>query len=201
MDMITEFDKNILKKWALNYFPQKQRENSYMSVEDIWYMWENDTADIDNARFTNGVSRGVFIFDDSDYVVKFSLTEDYTSFISEQELYKEAKMCGVEKFFAPITYLCTIGGFKFYTQKKVKSGTRMDTDGESLSEASISLLNGCNDTSFCQNDLFDDFYENYEEEELYKLIDFINDYDINDIHYKNVGFLNNLPVIIDYAGY
>ena len=201
MDMITEFDKNILKKWALNYFPQKQRENSYMSVEDIWYMWENDTADIENARFTNGVSRGVFIFDDSDYVVKFSLTEDYTSFISEQELYIEAKMCGVEKFFAPITYLCTIGGFKFYIQKKVKSGTRMDTDGESLSEASISLLNCCNDTSFCQNDLFDDFYENYEEEELYKLIDFINDYDINDIYYKNVGFLNNLPVIIDYAGY
>ena len=49
--------------------------------------------------------------------------------------------------------------------------------------------------------LTDDFYENYEEEELYKLINFINDYDINDIHYRNVGFLNNLPVIIDYAGY
>ena len=73
MDMITEFDKNILKKWALNYFPQQQRENSYMSVEDIWYMWENDTADIENARFTNGVSRGVFIFDDSDYVVSSAL--------------------------------------------------------------------------------------------------------------------------------
>ena len=201
MDMITEFDKSILEKWALNYFPQQQRENSYMSVEDIWYMWENDTADIENARFTNGVSRGVFIFDDSDYVVKFSLTEDYTSFISEQELYNEAKICGVEKFFAPITYLCTIGGFEFYIQKKVKRGTRMDTDGENLSEASISLLNCCNDTSFCQNDLFDDFYENYEEEEVYKLIKFINDYDVNDIHYKNVGFLNNLPVIIDYAGY
>ena len=201
MDMITEFDKNILKKWALNYFPQQQRENSYMSVEDIWYMWENDAADIDNVRFTNGVSRGVFIFDDSDYVVKFSLTEDYTSFINEQELYLEAKMYGVEKFFAPITYLCTIGGFEFYAQKKVKSGTRMDTDGENLSEASISLLNGCNDTSFCQNDLFDDFYDCYEEKELCKLIDFINDYNINDIHYKNVGFLNNLPIIIDYAGY
>ena len=201
MDMITEFDKSILEKWALNYFPQQQRENSYMSVEDIWYMWENDTADIENARFTNGVSRGVFIFDDSDYVVKFSLTEEYDSFINEQELYIEAEMYGVEKFFAPITYLCTIGGFRFYIQKKVKSGTRMDTDGENLSEASISLLNCCNDTSFCQNDLFDDFYENYEEEELYKLINFINDYDINDIHYKNVGFLNNLPVIIDYAGY
>lgn len=201
MDMITEFDKNILKKWALNYFPQKQRENDYMSVEDIWYMWENDAADIENARFTNGVSRGVFIFDDSDYVVKFSLTEEYDSFINEQELYIEAEKYGVEKFFAPITYLCTIGEFRFYIQKKVKSGTRMDTDGENLSEASISLLNGCNDTSFCQNDLFDDFYENYEEEELYKLIDFINDYDINDIHYRNVGFLNNLPVIIDYAGY
>ena len=139
MDMITEFDKNILKKWAINYFPQKQRENSYMSVEDIWYMWENDTADIDNARFTNGVSRGVFIFDDSDYVVKFSLTEDYTSFISEQELYKEAKMCGIEKFFVLFTYLCTIGGLKFYIQKKVKSGICMDTDGESLLEDFISL--------------------------------------------------------------
>ena len=41
----------------------------------------------------------------------------------------------------------------------------------------------------------------YGENEIEKLLKFINDEKINDLHSGNLGYLNDRPVIVDYAGY
>ena len=42
----------------------------------------------------------------------------------------------------------------------------------------------------------------YGKEKVDKFVDFINEFDVNDLHSANVGFRNNGdPVLIDYSGW
>ena len=45
------------------------------------------------------------------------------------------------------------------------------------------------------------FAETYGYEEFLRLNDFLEWYDINDLHSGNIGYINGKLVFIDYAGY
>lgn len=114
----------------------------------------------------------------------------------------------VDRFFAEVHYLktCVIGNIAldFYVQEKARSFELYGSSGEwndkTLDLASDHISNAYNlyDVSV---DWVADFIAYYDEADFHILDDFLCNYDINDIHDGNIGYVGERPVIFDYSGY
>lgn len=169
----------------------------------------------------SGASRGVLIFrpvgniDEYStnvqrlfsYVVKFDLSDEkYTE--KEVKYYEDAVDEGLEDYFAEIHKGGNFDGVDYYVMEQVKCDEdrsssemylayceKMDMDSED--EESVDEY--CDQSS---EEILYTFIENvYGEKVADRINDFCIDHDINDIHNGNIGYLNDKPIIIDYAGY
>lgn len=165
--------------------------------------------------FRHGCFRVVIIDEDSDYVLKFSFSrsshcyenDTYDDCQTEEETYQIAINNGVENDFAEVI---SIGSFEhkftktpiLFLAKKMKVDTcnpNFDYDFEKF----------CNTNGFNTEDILDivsysfacafSSYYRDDPDSFIRLVNFIRDFDITDLHTKNIGFVEDKPYIIDYG--
>lgn len=158
-----------------------------------------------------GLSKGVIIFDDLDWVVKFPLgvssyightVIDYCA--KEYDVYIKALEIGLESLFAPMYFLECYFGVDAYAMEKVEVDPERINSEHLDSWASISTATeGRHRLNFFEEHTMAITLFDYHDESLIdKFIDFCNNEGVGDLHDGNMGYNkdNNL-VLIDYSGY
>ena len=188
---------------------------SNFAEEHDWtaFVYDEKTREIEGLKCNEGASRAVLIFDDFDYVIKIDFSdmadEKYDFCDNEVYNYISAVSYNVSQYFAETWYGGRFEGVPFYLMEKAainEDEINDDIDSGSLANKSI-LSDESLEKSFPYMDcntkstITDLFINYYDEEEIHELLDFCYSYAINDIHNENVGYIDNKPVIIDYAGY
>lgn len=126
-------------------------------------------------------------------------TEDRWNYCElECRLYQAAIEQDVARYFAEEYYLGKIKNHPVYYQKRVTFSQKEYSKERtrSTSERCRELEVPCFDAEWIT-----DFFDAYGEEEFIRLSNFLSDYGIYDLHSGNLGYLNGLPIILDYASY
>jgi hypothetical protein len=118
--------------------------------------------------------------------------------------YKQAVAENLGKYFAEEGFLGVIDNRPVYWQAHCLPFNEIDMDynseeyiqkkavaDEFFNETSIYIGNNC---------WMADFIRAYGKNELIRLNSFIQEYHISDIRNSNIGYLNDMPVLIDYSG-
>jgi hypothetical protein len=181
--------------------------------------FENFDAFMDNLNFfeedgiaaDRGLSKGVIIFDDLDWVVKFPLgvpsfsghtVIDYCA--KEYDVYIKALEVGLESLFAPMYFLERYFGVDVYAMEKVEVDPERINSEHFDSWASISTateeqrrLN-----FFEKHAMAITLFDYHDESLIDAFIDFCNNEGVGDLHDGNMGYNkdDNL-VLIDYSGF
>lgn len=139
----------------------------------------------------------LYSFDDF-YAAPGTDSSDYCN--AEAEIYAEAAVRELDNFFCSTEFICELYGIKFYASTKAVSyyeGPRLDISDNSRKKAQ--------DTDSRELHLTDEFlsilYEQNEEEDVKRLIDFLCDMDANDFHFGNVGYVDGHFKFLDYSGF
>lgn len=154
--------------------------------------------------YASGATKAVFIFEDCDWVIKFTLpnsTNDYCT--REYNNYVLAEAAGLSYYFAETVYLGTFDGIAFYAQEQV------DCD-ESVDSTIVSNLQARYEENDEQYDVDSLWYEAEDMHPVERvsllygndtLCDFIAERHINDLHCGNFGIKGDHYVMIDFSGF
>ena len=158
-----------------------------------------------------GVSKGVIIFDDLDWVVKFPLgvpsysghaVIDYCA--KEYDVYTKALENGLESLFAPMYFLERYFGVDAYVMEKVKVDLERISSEYFDSWASISTATeGRHRLNFFEKHTMAITLFDYHDKSLIDaFIDFCNNEGVGDLHGGNMGYNEDDDlVLIDYSGF
>lgn len=165
--------------------------------------------------YSEGATKGCFIF--KNFVLKFNLADGNSRRIDdcvgrELEIYNKAKEKGLEKILVPTyPFYTNCYGITFIKQQKISCSIDSQS-GKKRKEN----LNKCKNVSnkaiykvrrgfykrTCSNSQWlaraiqiygKNFMKDFEQ--------FTHEYQINDLHYGNIGYIGKLPVILDFSGY
>ena len=187
---------------------------------DLWDIFEDAVTNCyNNFYLSHGVNKGVIIFDDLNYVVKipfeYDRVDDFCS--REVEIYNNALMIekhnwkyrkGISHYFAPCEELTLINGIPIYIMEKAEVNScecseRVNSFWDSEKSNKYNKYNSYYFDGFNEDDyrtIVGIFQPYCSDEELNRIVTFCQDYGIFDIHSGNIGFINGMPVIIDYSG-
>lgn len=150
----------------------------------------------------SGATRCAIIDDDCDWIVKFDLEGNRENYCErEARIYRDAKYYGVQDILVPCVDLgFWRGRWHLYAYKKVEDsfcgfGSFSDEESEIANKYSSSPLGA---KSKC---VTVGLLRDWGKEKMERLNELCIDWDINDLHGGNVGYLGGKLVIIDYAGY
>lgn len=118
----------------------------------------------------------------------------------EADLYKEACKRDLGRFFFSTEELCTIGDTQFYVSDRANTEFEygiVTPSGDSWNKAKWAYK-----TSPINEDCLAVLYEQNPTDEVDELIDFLNEYYLNDFHWGNLGYNDdNYLCLLDYSGY
>ena len=172
----------------------------YFSVEN-WFHEHRDELNL-NCSVCSGASKGVLIFSDTDWVIKFDYYSDSVSYCElEVKHYELAKQAGLEYYFAETRMVRRVGETVFTIQEKCEcnEGEVYDSLHKYVEETD------CRDLS--DDDVWSEVYDLCEYGRVHYIFDdealnsFISRNYINDLHQGNFGFVNGRLVMIDYSGF
>lgn len=188
-----------------SHFLKFLRENTLFNFLDFKDL-EAEELEKKGIYCTNGLTKGVLVFDELDWVVKIPLRVGFsrpdTNYCErEQFVYEQAKKRGIAEIFAESYFLMDFCGRPIYIMKKVEANEeKVSTDlyNKAISE-------GYEEEDFQSMDSEEQveklFYYYYDEDFLQEYFAFCDEYEINDVHTSNIGYdENDKPVIIDYSG-
>lgn len=176
-------------------------EYRYDNVEPLFHMHGL-------AIFCYGATKGAFIpHDDCNFVFKFDfagLDEEYCH--READIYQSAEIEGLDRYFAKTQFYDVVGHAPIFMQEYVGEscwdvGTALIKD-EDIKKAKTAISK----TSYDAVDELPyhwilNFIKLYGEKEFLRLCLFLEEEGINDLHEKNVGYIDGRPVLFDYSGY
>lgn len=128
----------------------------------------------------------------------------------EEILFKRSCCAGVNDYFAQTICIGEINDYPIYIQEKATILSDSDIDFKYpykvVKETKEQIKNIINEDI---KDTIDrlpmewiyDFYTKYGKELLIKLMSFIAEEEISDLHCDNVGFINDRPVLTDYSSF
>lgn len=158
-----------------------------------------------------GVSKGVIIFDDLEWVVKFPLRVssygrrpviDYCA--KEYDVYTKALEIGLESLFAPIYFLECYFGVDAYAMEKVEvdpGRTSSERFGSLVSISTVAKERRRLDF-FVKHDMAITLFNYHDDSLIDKFIDFCNNEGVGDLHGGNMGYNEDDDlVLIDYSGF
>ena len=170
-----------------------------------------------NLGFGSGCTRFGFIFKEEGVCVKVPRYREEDENYCEIEIknYNSAKTYGIEQVLLAIEKITiTKNGVEMYQQPKYDFTTgelawdnandKMYSELQNLYEQKKSVINYVWERYFNieMNKIWlTAVYKVYGKKFLLNLGRWVCANDINDLHNGNTGFLNNLPIILDYAGY
>lgn len=207
-----EIAKKIVKILIKNSFSQA------LIDEDTWEDWCNNNSDVLEENHLEGfcgVSKACIFSDElPNWVIKTGFTweednDDFDYCTIEAHNYQDAIIEGVAEFFAASYELCTVTPLEckglckniyFYIQEKA------EPDEEKTSSTCERYINGdCQDSepwyyNYTDTDRLESLFG--EEKNFDKLLKFIKEWQINDLHSGNFGYTKDgIAKIIDYSGY
>lgn len=178
--------------------------NDPESCFDVWD-WFHDRPELnDGYEVCSGACKGVLVFEDADYVIKFDYygSESYCKL--EANNYADAVEAGLARYFAETRFVCEIDGITFTVQEKCDCDegavynslgryvrSTYEDEGSEYDEHDIWSEVDC---------LFDEgrAYEMFEDAAL---AHFICSHYINDLHQGNFGFVGKRLVMTDFSGF
>jgi hypothetical protein len=164
-----------------------------------------------------GATKGVLIFKNLGIVIKIPFIGndndeefygadgengwDYCN--AEMLKYQYAKNERVSEFFAETELLTEIKDYPIYIQPIVEVLSEDGSSYNAKTNNSDKIQELCEDEGYdCFNlEWLNQAFDYYGENKFYKLMIFLNDYAISDLHNANIGYLNGRPVIFDYSSY
>lgn len=175
-----------------------------------WYDWAEDDYDEPEFYVKFGESKGVvFLKESTDWVVKAPIPGLQDHCRMEAENWIRAKREGVAYAFAPCFYYGRFHGTPIYIQRSIQ------TDGDETSHRLYLRVSAEKPIGEEEDDddyitrIFKEIDGNLQDSdrlsvligEDQRLFDFVNKYQINDLHEGNFGFLNGKIVVFDYSGF
>lgn len=166
-----------------------------------------------------GASKVCLDFTRENFVIKWTgeIRGDYDEAMEEVEIYNKAVMAGLAVFFPATELFTTINGVHFVKQEKVdfcvedtpchkekKYAYQARTASDRIVQKMQTSINkACNhrfsrslDITWAKLALVV-----FGKKLVKSLCKFIIENGINDLHEGNIGYKNNLPVILDFSGY
>lgn len=140
--------------------------------------------------------------DEKDYYLEPFSIDDYCEL--ELEVYKDAVKRGIDVFFAKIERVgfSKIGHRPIYIAERVIPRTYDHDTDVHPSKDSIERAKKAVDDCYLPENWLAEAYEYYGAELTDKLIDFLKEKDIRDLHNDNIGYRkDNSPVILDYSDF
>lgn len=162
-----------------------------------------------------GASRVAFWYKDWDFVIKIPRDDEEKDYCEiEVKHYESAKRYGVERICLPIELMRTFdNGIKFYKQTRYTCDTATAIYKKGYSK----YLNNRSCTG--NHKIVDKVYHDciwinradrywverviqlYGKKFTHSMEAWLTENKINDLHDRNTGWLNNRPILLDYAGY
>lgn len=177
----------------------------------------------------SGASKGVLFFKGLDVVIKipfngseeeyydedrdeycfreFSATDDYCA--EEAVIYQKAKENGIEMLFAETKKVGTVQDYDIYTQPIVKifydstEHTHFNSNDKKYLKVKDSLekITSKYELYSLPEEWLFNVLKKYGFYMFKKFLNFIKENNVNDLHSGNIGYKNNLPILLDYSGY
>ena len=117
--------------------------------------------------------------------------------------YEKAIEEGVSDFFAEEELLGYIGNTPVYIQQRVTPFFEYYEEKDPDVTRSATTRKRCQELNcycFC-DEWITDFFDCYGEAAFVRLSAFLEKYDIGDLRTPNIGYVDNKPILFDYAGY
>lgn len=191
---------------ALNACPQKKEER---------YDWAMKFAEEWGIEINSGLTRVAFLFDE--FVLKLDINSTTNGCEEEYERFQVARAYGVERILLTIEkWYTSPRGVVFYIQPKCNDLVWND-DTEEYTDTYDMVAMALEQQGYCKRKIrryISEMPYEVDEEQwigrcvqyygwkfMHRLMDWMQDYDITDLHGGNIGFVaHNRPVILDYAG-
>lgn len=171
----------------------------------------------------NGISKGVLIFPNFNFVIKipflgeweydgFEEEEQFFQFYGAEENwdyckleevnYNMAEIEGVAECLAQTKRVAFVNDYPIYMQEYV----HLYDYGESSchkKEDEDTVVNICSSKNYScfHREWLADVFCYYGEKIFYRLLNWLDSYCINDLHEGNIGYIKGRPVLIDYSGW
>lgn len=195
----------LITDYNFTYFLNRRTVSAYFD-------WKKYTRKLKKPSIKSACGATKLVLYFNDIVLKIPLTGEGLRRINycDQEAfnYKQAEREKIDDFFCP----CEFIGRYYYKKGRsfpVYAMERVDVDvsrteaiiDNSYSEGILTTSSG-SDISEDEASVFAVFSQWYSKDKVAYLIDFLREYEINDVHDANIGYTNEgVPVIIDYSGY
>ena len=170
-------------------------------------------------RIQEGATKLCIVPKNADFVIKWSITyydnsDDWDEALEEVSIYNKAVEAGLEMFFPKTEVFCVVNGITFVIQEKVdfsvlhtpnSKADRYAYQTRTISPAIVEKMSDCFFRLHRGRSL--DFtwasmaIVLYGKRKCKALCKFIAQYEINDLHASNIGYLKDKPIILDFSGY
>lgn len=171
-------------------------------------------AEINGWQYYSGACKECFLISGFPYAIKFVFPceDEWDEAAQEAMIYEAAKKQGLERIllFTTLFYV-NQAGIKFYIQEKIdKSSCELDRDAMKRLKEKANKKNNKSKVREISHKMKspprDDLwtaraYQIYGKKFMKKFAELTRTYGINDLHRGNTGYLNNRPVLLDFAGY
>ena len=168
---------------------------------DVWE-WFDDRSELnDGYEVCNGACKGVLVFHDADYVIKFDYYGSKSYCKMEAENYADAVEAGLGIYFAETRVITEVDGIVFTIQEQC-----VCDEGE-VYDSAHRYVKETNGEDLSEDDIWDEVDYLCEHGLLYRIFDdealrsFICCHHINDLHQGNFGFIGERLVMTDYSGF
>lgn len=168
--------------------------------------------------YDTGATKGVLIFEKLNFVIKipFTCSGDEESFCGaddsgegwnycevEEIKYQRAETIGIEGCFAKTILIGNIGWCPIYAQELARIYTKGGSPSPKKTEKEYEKIETiCDEIGECFNRIWlSDVFDYFGEKTFYNLLNFIDDYNISDLHDGNLGYIGMRPVLVDYSSY
>ena len=195
----------ILSEWNVQQFFHNYYNQNYTRF-DTWCIEVSKETIL---KVSHGCTKIVVKFGDDDWVIKIPYKTAVNYCKLEAENYAYAHRAKLTKYFAPCYFYGVIDEIPVYLQRRVeKDDYAISSDCYQFAYNNLPREDEENDDDYA--DRISDYIENDMDDyevtsaiigENKKLLDFIWNQDINDLHKGNFGYLNGAPVIFDYSGF
>lgn len=193
------------------YGSKRSRCGSTYVVKTSWY---HNHSHLDYPlpheayRKTYHYSYGVMEFSGPGCSSKRGLKNDWDYCELEAERYIIAKENGYEAMFAETKLIGYIDDYPIYSQPKCITFCDSESSSSSKKERSASTKAKAQEIikeidNYCFNEFwFTDLIEMFGEDYAKKFLTFLRDNDYTeDLHNANIGYIDEVPVLLDYSGY
>lgn len=122
---------------------------------------------------------------------------------TEVNRYNLAKNIGIEKYFAKTECIGMINNYPIYIQQKAEIFAEVKDLNSYSEEKKSSTREKCDkEDLWCFNECWLSDLLDYCGDKVFSFfMSFIKDNDFDDLHSSNIGYINGVPVLVDYSGF